>query len=88
MLQTELHTKGLCVAHVRVLQVVTLPSSVFTYHLAYRKDIFAQYNLTVPRTWRELLQFSRQYNGTAGMHAFCTVWGPCFQMGVVLLRWV
>ncbi len=69
-----------------ILQIVGLPVTSFTYHLAYRKDIFAQYNLTVPRTWRELLQFSRQYNGTAGMHAFCGVWGPCFQLGLVLVR--
>ncbi len=59
-------------------QVYGLPLNAYTYHLIYRKDIFEQYNITMPRTWRELLDFARQYNGTAGMHAFCGNWSPCY----------
>ncbi len=56
-----------------------MPLNAYTFHLIYRKDIFAQYNLTLPRTWRELLAFARQYNGTAGMHAFCALGNTCYQ---------
>ncbi len=67
-------------------QVVNLPFSTYPYHLAYRRDLFQRYNLTVPSTWRELAQFAREKNGTAGMHAFCGLWGPCFQLHMVLIR--
>lgn len=32
------------------MQVVSLPIAAYTYQLMYRKDLFARYNLTLPRT--------------------------------------
>ncbi len=51
----------------------------------YRKDVFAKHNIPVPRTWRELLSFARQYNGTDGMHAVCLYWGSCYGGGMSAL---
>ncbi len=60
------------------MQVIGLPFNSYTRHLMYRKDMFAKYNITVPRTWRELLSFGRAWNGTEGMHAVCLHFGNCY----------
>jgi ABC-type glycerol-3-phosphate transport system substrate-binding protein len=60
------------------MQVVGLPVGALGYHLYYRKDVFAQYNLTLPRTWQELVDYSRAYNGTAGKYAFCGSFSACY----------
>lgn len=57
----------------------------YSYHLFYRKDLFAQYNLTLPRTWGELIDFARASNGTGNKWAFCGEFSLCVQYGVPLL---
>ncbi len=37
-----------------------------------------QYNIPLPRTWRELLTYARQWNGTDGMNAFCIMDSICY----------
>ncbi len=63
-----------------------MPTGSTPASFLYRKDIFAQYNLTLPRTWRELLSFARQYNGTAGMHAFCGLPDLCTVLDYMMLQ--
>ncbi len=67
------------------VQVIAAAGNAFTRLFTYRKDVFAKHNIPVPRTWRELLSFARQYNGTDGMHAVCLHGGSCYGGGMSAL---
>lgn len=73
-------------------EVYGLPITAYTHLLIYRKDLIRKHNITLPRTWRELIAFSRAYNGTEGLYAFCPPVSPppnqsldCYNYNVVLL---
>lgn len=45
-------------------KVVALPVQSYSYVLYYRLDLFERFNLTVPTTWRQMLDLVIRMNGT------------------------
>eukprot|EP00198_Chlamydomonas_reinhardtii_P012431 XP_001701768.1 predicted protein [Chlamydomonas reinhardtii] len=58
-------------------KVVGLPVSAAIMLFYYRRDIFAQHNISVPATWEEVLEVAERWNGTDVDGSGRGKWGFC-----------
>lgn len=63
-------------------RIIGLPVLQYDMLMYYRRDVFAQYNLSVPQTWEQLVGLARDMNGgcdehVCSMHSLATTAGTC-----------